>query len=136
MKKIKKCTKCGKRKSLSAYSINTATPDGYQNRCEACRKQKDIIIEEEEFKLILDMNYEQLIETVSTIVANEKINKTGLTLVYTLNEKNHKQMNEQLFFKSNPATAVFEPSDEFELEIGGIVIRFVKEPVEVPNEEF
>jgi hypothetical protein len=72
------------------------------------------------------MNYEELIETISTIVENEKIFKTGLTLVYELNEKNHKQMNEQLFYKSNPATAKFIASDEFEVELGGVLVKFVK----------
>lgn len=72
------------------------------------------------------MNYEQLIETVSLIVENEKIYKTGLTLIYELSEKNHKQMNEQLFYKSNPATETFKQSDEFEVMLGDILIKFVK----------
>jgi hypothetical protein len=72
------------------------------------------------------MNYEQLIETLSELVENEKIHKTGLTLVYELEEKNHKQMNEQLFYKSNPATASFTPNEVFEAEINGILIRFIK----------
>lgn len=61
------------------------------------------------------MTYEQLIETVSVMVENEKIYKTGLTLVYELDSRNYKQMNEQLFYKSNPATAQFIPSDDFEV---------------------
>jgi hypothetical protein len=72
------------------------------------------------------MNYEQLIETLSELVENEKIYKTGLILVYELEEKNHKQMNEQLFYKSNPATAKFVDSDLFEVEISGILVRFIK----------
>lgn len=76
------------------------------------------------------MNYEQLIETLSELVDNEKVHKTGLTLVYELEEKNHKQMNQQLFYKSNPATATFTPSDVFEVEINGILVRFVKQPTQ------
>lgn len=72
------------------------------------------------------MNYEDLIESVSLIVENEKIYKKGLTLVYELETKNHKQMNEQLFYKSNPITATFTPTDVFEAELGGILIKFVK----------
>ncbi len=73
------------------------------------------------------MRYENLIETVSEIVENEKIYKTGLILSYELSEKNHKQMNEELFYKSNPITATFEHTDTFEVEIGGIIVRFIKE---------
>ncbi len=76
------------------------------------------------------MNYEELIETVSLMVENEKIYKQGLSLIYVLNEKNHKQMNEQLFYKSNPITTKFIPSDEFEVELGGIIVKFIK-----PKEE-
>lgn len=74
------------------------------------------------------MNYEQLIETLSELVENEKVHKTGLTLVYELDEKNHKQMNEQLFYKSNPMTTPFTPNDVFEVEISGILVRFIKKP--------
>ncbi len=76
------------------------------------------------------MDYSQLIETVSLMVENEKIYKKGLTLVYVLTDKNHKQMNEQLFYKSNPATVKFVPVDEFEVEVEGIIVKFVK-----PNTE-
>ena len=72
------------------------------------------------------MTYEKLIETISEIVENENILKEGLSLVYELNEKKHKQMNEHLFYKSNPITTTFKPTDEFEVELGGIVIKFIK----------
>jgi hypothetical protein len=60
------------------------------------------------------------------MVENEKINKNGLTMVYTLDEFNHRNMNEHLFYKSNPSTDKFIPSDEFEVVIGGILIKFNK----------
>lgn len=72
------------------------------------------------------MNYQELIETISLMVENEKINKNGLTMVYTLDEINHRNMNEYLFYKSNPSTDIFIPSDEFEVVIGGILIKFNK----------
>lgn len=76
------------------------------------------------------MNYEELIETVSLMVENEKIYKKGLTIVYELDEINHKQMNEQLFYKSNPPTAKFTKTHEFEVEMGGIIVKFVKPKIE------
>jgi len=72
------------------------------------------------------MTYEKLIETISTIVDNENIFKEGLTLVYELDEKKHRQINEHLFFKSNPSTNEFVATDEFEVELGGILVKFVK----------
>lgn len=77
------------------------------------------------------MTYEELIETVSIMVENEKIYKVGLTLVYELNELNHKQMNEQLFYKSNPATTKFVPSDDFEVEVEGVIVKFVKQKLDL-----
>jgi len=80
------------------------------------------------------MNYEELIETISEIVENTKIHKIGLVLTYELSDVNHKQMNEQLFYKSNPVTANFERSDEFEVEIGGILVKFIKEKEKITEE--
>jgi len=79
------------------------------------------------------MSYDELIETVSLIVENEKIQKSGLTLIYELNERKYKSFHEQLFYKSNPPEAKFIPANEFEVEIGGILVKFIKQipqPVE------
>lgn len=72
------------------------------------------------------MNYETLIETISEIYNNENIEKEGLVLVYYLNEKQHKGMTETLFYKSNLATETCIYTDEFEVELGGILVRFIK----------
>lgn len=72
------------------------------------------------------MTYDKLIKTVSEIVDNENIDKEGLCLVYYLGLINHKKMNETLFYKSNPITTKFLPTDEFEVEIGGILVKFLK----------
>jgi hypothetical protein len=72
------------------------------------------------------MKYEDLINTVSIIVENEKIYKTGLTLIYELNEKAHDAINEEIFKKANPFSTSFKPSDEFEVNLGGILVKFKK----------
>jgi hypothetical protein len=72
------------------------------------------------------MSYEQLIETVSLIVENEKIKKVGLTLFYELPEKEHNAINEALFLKANPYSTKFEPTNEFEVMLGGILVKFKK----------
>jgi hypothetical protein len=79
------------------------------------------------------MTYEQIIESVSIIVENENIYKEGLTLVYELEATNHRKMNEQLFYKSNPPSATFVSSDEFEIEFGGILVRLVKPKLDLED---
>ena len=80
------------------------------------------------------MNYEELIETISAIVENDKIHKNGMVIIYELDNKNHKQMNEQLFYKSNSPSTPFTQSDEFEVELGGIVVRFIKKTLKISEE--
>lgn len=73
------------------------------------------------------MTYEKLIETVSEIVNNNLIYKGGLTLVYEVDQHLYKRLDEHFFYKSNGKDgAKFEPSDDFEVEMGGIVIKFIK----------
>jgi len=79
------------------------------------------------------MKYEQIIETVSLIVENEKIYKKGLTLVYELDVKNHREMNEFLFYKANPTGDSFTPSEEFEITLGGILVKFIREKLQTPD---
>lgn len=72
------------------------------------------------------MTYEELIETVSLIIDNPKINKNGLTLLYELPTATHNSLNEAIFKKANPYSNNFVPNDEFDLEIAGINIKFKK----------
>jgi hypothetical protein len=72
------------------------------------------------------MNYEQLIKTVSEIVNNPEINKTGLSLTYELPSDVHQNMNMEIFYTMNSMNVIFEPTDIFEVEIGGILIKFLK----------
>lgn len=74
------------------------------------------------------ITYESLIETVSEIVSNPKINKENLSLVYKLPSRLHRKMNETVFYKLNPtAPSDVELTEEFEVEIGGILITFLKQ---------
>lgn len=72
------------------------------------------------------MTYDALIKTVSEILENDNIYKVGLTLTYELGEVEHLQMNEIVFRKSTPFSSNFVPSDEFEVMIGGILVKFKK----------
>jgi hypothetical protein len=46
--------------------------------------------------------------------------------VYELDDVNHKKMNEHLYYKSNPNGVDFKHSDIFEVEIGGVLVKFIK----------
>lgn len=72
------------------------------------------------------MNYNELIETISEIVNNQKIHKENLTLVYELDEQNHLKMDEHLFYKSNAPSDAFVHNEVIELEIAGIYVKFIK----------
>lgn len=72
------------------------------------------------------MNYEELIETISEIIDNEKIHKEGLTLVYELEKVNHEKMDEHLFYKANSNNTKFTHRDVVEVSISGVIIKFIK----------
>jgi hypothetical protein len=72
------------------------------------------------------MTYEDLIKTVTAIVNDENVLKDGLVLSYYLDETNHRKMNEELFYRSNPPSEPFQASDEYEVEVGGIIVKFIK----------
>lgn len=71
------------------------------------------------------MTYDDLINSVSAIVNDETILKKGLVLMYYLDVETHKKMNEELFYRSNPITEKLIPNEEFEVELGGLIVKFV-----------
>jgi len=72
------------------------------------------------------MKYEDLIKTVSEILNNENISKSGLTLTYFLGEEKHNKMNEHLYYMSNPNGDSYVKNTEFEVEIEGLLVKFIK----------
>jgi hypothetical protein len=72
------------------------------------------------------MNYDNLILTISQIVENENINKNGLSLQYNLEERVFNDINLDLFQRSNQVFTDFKPTDEFEVVIGGILVKIIK----------
>ena len=71
------------------------------------------------------MTYDDLINSVSAIVNDETILKKGLVLMYYLDTETHRKMNEELFYRSNPITEKLVPNEEFEVELGGLIVKFV-----------
>ena len=73
------------------------------------------------------MTYEILINSVSEIFNNDLIYKDKLTLTYKLDVDNHKKLSEHFYYKMNLNNdgENYEYSEEFEVEIGGIIIKFI-----------
>ena len=72
------------------------------------------------------MRYEEIIETISEIVNNPKINKNGLVLVYELDPIRHRQVDEELYIRVNGNLNGFEHQQLIEIELGGILVKFIK----------
>jgi hypothetical protein len=72
------------------------------------------------------MTYQELIETVSLIIENEKIHKRGLSLFFEIPEIELDLINEELYRKANPYGTNFQRADEFEVMLGGILVKFKK----------
>lgn len=71
------------------------------------------------------MNYDKLIETISHMVENEKIDKKGLTMSYVLSKEEHINLSVDLYYKTNQQVD-FNPEEDFEVEMGGILVKFIK----------
>ena len=72
------------------------------------------------------MTYEQLIKTVSEILNNPDISSYGIGLTYELPGEIHENINREIFYTMNSMNIIFTPVDVFEVEIGGILIKFIK----------
>jgi len=72
------------------------------------------------------LTYDDIIQTVSEIVDNERILKDGLTLTYTIPTFNHKKLDEELYYRHNPEGNGFAHQDIIEIEIGDINIVILK----------
>ena len=72
------------------------------------------------------MTSDELIQTITEIVINDKINKIGLTMYYSLDEQTHYNLNKEIFYKTNPQYLQFDPTDEFEVVIHGILVKISK----------
>lgn len=68
------------------------------------------------------MTYQDLIESVSEIIGNDKIMKTDLTLNYLIPLENHIKLDEHLFYKNPDNNGKFIHSDIIEIEIEGILV--------------
>lgn len=71
------------------------------------------------------INLDDIIETVSEMMDNDKIYKKGLMLVYKLAPVEHKKLDEHLFYKAHPEAKEFVHQPVIEVEIGEMKVHFI-----------
>jgi len=69
------------------------------------------------------ITYEKIVQTISEILNNELIYKTGLILIYELDEETHAKLDEHFFYKLKQEST-HEHTNEFKVSLGGISIIF------------
>jgi hypothetical protein len=68
------------------------------------------------------LSYSKIVEIAQGIIENGKIPIENLVMVYTLPEKQHFKLNEDLFYRTTKEEK-FEPSDVIEIEVCGVQFR-------------
>jgi len=73
------------------------------------------------------ITYKDIIEMASEIANNEKIIKKNLTLIYELDDENHRKLDEDLFYrtKQHENGEKYKHQEIIEVNIGDIKFKFV-----------
>lgn len=73
------------------------------------------------------ITYQDIIEMASEIANNEKIIKKNLTLIYELDDENHRKLDEDLFYrtKQHENGEKYKYQEIIEVNIGDIKFKFV-----------
>jgi len=73
------------------------------------------------------ITYQDIIEMASEIANNEKIIKKNLTLIYELDDENHRKLDEDLFYrtKQHENGEKYKHQEIIEVNIGDIKFKFV-----------
>ena len=75
------------------------------------------------------MTYQDLLNTIN-IISNSELYKENLTMIYELDPTNHKKMQEHIYYKSENVGETIIYSDLFEIDINGVLIKFIKKNLE------
>lgn len=71
------------------------------------------------------MDYEKIVAIATEVVNNENIDKNNLTLEYKMSVEDHKDLDQRLFYRNNPANAEYIYQDVIEFDAGEFKFRFV-----------
>ena len=70
------------------------------------------------------MNLDKVLEIANECVSNEVIPTEDLIITYFLDSVNHKDLDEELFYKTNNNNTSFKHNKEIEVNIAGITFIF------------
>ena len=71
------------------------------------------------------MDYEKIVALATEITNNDKIDKNQLTVEYKMTADDHKDLDQRLFYRTNPANAEYIYQDVIEFDAGEFSFRFV-----------
>lgn len=71
------------------------------------------------------INIDKIAEIASIVSETDEFYKNGLVLVYYMDEKSHKKLDEHLFLKNGGEISNFEHGDEIEVEVNNIKFKFL-----------
>ena len=71
------------------------------------------------------LTYEDVIETLTEIINNDKIIKKDLILIYQLGSNNHLKLQEHVHH-INKTNGEFKPTESFEINVDDLTVKFIK----------
>lgn len=71
------------------------------------------------------MDYDKIVAIATEVANNENIDKNRLTLEYKMTSEEHKDLDQKLFYRDNPANAEYIYQDVIEFDVGEFTFRFV-----------
>jgi|TARA_R110000796_G_scaffold114550_5_gene226247 hypothetical protein len=71
------------------------------------------------------MDYEKIVALATEITNNDNIDKNRLTVEYKMTADDHKDLDQRLFYRDNPANAEYTYQDVIEFDAGEFSFRFI-----------
>ena len=70
------------------------------------------------------MTVDKVLEVARELMENENIPKDNLVISYKLDKETHKELDKELFYKTNNSISKFRHNKKIELNLGGITFLF------------
>jgi hypothetical protein len=70
------------------------------------------------------MTIDKVLEVAREVIENESIPKDNLVITYRLDKETHKELDKELFYKTNNSLSKFRHNKKIELNFGGITFLF------------
>ena len=70
------------------------------------------------------MTVDKVLEVARELMENENIPKDNLVISYKLDKETHRELDKELFYKTNNSISKFRHNKKIELNLGGITFLF------------